>query len=175
MKMHLMVDIETMGQGSHAPVIELAVVEFDRSNVYRTFSSDVLPDFDRSVPDVGTIVWWTHQTANMPLNESAQEFDGVLVELGEWLGNLDIEGVWANAPSFDLVILHNLAATYRMDMPWGFRKYLDCRTLFRIGKAMNIKRVSPVVKHEAKHDAHAQAWSVININNELEKKGVKVL
>lgn len=173
--MHLMVDIETMGTGSFAPVIEIAVVEFDRTNVYRTFHSYVLPDFARSVPTASTIAWWNRQEVNMPLEEAAEELDGVLVDLVGWLGTLEIEGVWANAPSFDLVILHNLAQAYNMEMPWHIKQSLDCGTMFRIGKAMGIERSQPVIKHHAAHDAHAQAWSIINIHDVLMEKGVRIL
>lgn len=173
--MHLMVDIETLGRTSHAPVIEIAVVKFDHRAVHDSFTSQVYPDFDKCKPDVSTLAWWNKQEATCPIHEGAPSFPSVLAALGGWLGATQLEGVWANAPSFDLVILHNLAAAHGESMPWNFRQYCDMRTLARIGKKAGLKRPKPDKPHVAELDAIAQAQWVININKMLVGRGLRVL
>jgi len=170
--MHLMVDTETLGRNSHSPVIELAVVKFSRTQLIDSFTRKIRPSFHHSLPEVDTIAWWMQQQAEIPLNADAPEFPEILVQLGEWLGQSPLDGVWANAPSFDLVILHNLANAYNVKMPWMYRDYLDFRTLMRIGKKLGVKRTIPSLKHEALGDALAQAETVININRALGRGGI---
>ena len=173
--MHLMVDIETMGRNSHAPVIEIAVVCFDHLNVYDRFHSYVMPDFGVSAPEPATLAWWVEQEVDMPLRVDAPDFHDVIRKLGGWVRSIEVEGVWANAPSFDLVILHNLAQVSGTEMPWDHKLYRDFRTIRKCHAGLGVERVDPTVKHDAVADAEAQAWTIININNALTEKGVKIL
>lgn len=174
--MQLMADLETLGRSSHAPVIEIAVVKFNDEDIVDCFTSHVYPDFDVSKPDVSTLAWWNKQTAQCPLYEGAPGFASVLESLGGWLGAIPIDGVWANAPSFDLVILQNLASAYGMSMPWSYRQYRDMRTFGLLGRALGVPRPEAKEPHVARYDAIAQAEWVIAINKMLkERAGVSIL
>ncbi len=173
--MHLMVDIETLGITSRAPVIELAVVKFHDEDVLDGFSSHVYPDFSKSVPDVSTLAWWNKQEAKCPIHEGAPSFPSTIESLGGWLSNTPIDGVWANAPSFDLVILQNLADAHGISMPWAFRHFRDVRTVGVIGKRLGLTRPEPTTPHIALADAVAQAEWVVAINRATREKGVSFL
>lgn len=173
--MHLMIDTETLARNTNAPVIEIGIVQFNHKGIARMKGWHVLPNFDYSTPDVSTIAFWNRQTINMPLNMDAQEFDHVMEDIVGWLGLTEIEGVWANAPSFDLVILRNLAQQYHVEIPWYHKKERCCRTMFAIGEKLGIERLRTTNEHDAVEDARAQAQSIINIDRVLTRKGAGIL
>lgn len=173
--MHFMTDIETFGQGSHSPVIELAVVPFDKKEVHKGFFAPVRPDFNKSIPEADTIAWWFNQDVPCPVDMKSPDFPTVLSRLAGWLGKSPIDGVWANDPSFDLVVLHNLARAHDMEMPWTHKHYRAFRTFKQFGIKLGIERMRPEKEHNALADAVAQAWTVIHINKALIEKGVGIL
>jgi exodeoxyribonuclease VIII len=173
--MHLMIDIETLGTTPAAPVMEIGAVFFDRNNVYESFQSYVRPDFTRQQPDVSTLIFWNDQTIPMPLIEGAPSFPTVMRSLEGWLGDVPLEGIWANAPSFDLVILQQSALAHGMKRPFSYSLFRDCRTIFAIGKTLGVERTFPEIAHAAVEDAKAQARSIIDIHDAMLEKGIDLL
>lgn len=165
--MHLMVDIETLGSNSHAPVIEIGIVQFDGAGTYTSYESKVLGDFHVSMPDLSTIQFWLRQDIPCPISTKSPLWPQVLQEIVEWLGHTEVDGVWANAPSFDLVILHNLSQAYGIEFPFHFRTWRDCRTAGKIGYNLGVDRPRPKVAHSAVYDAIAQAEWMINVDQAL--------
>lgn len=169
MNTHIMLDIETLGTGSHAAVLSIAAVEFD------PWAKGDLACFHQGVTfesamkygrvDASTLEWWLkpeRADARHTLNNLAKEdLDNVLFAFGEWVGLLQPDKasvrMWGNGATFDNVVVGNAYAAVGYDKPWGFHGDRCFRTLKSMAKVKPPAVVG--VLHNALDDARLQvAW-----------------
>lgn len=187
MTKHIMVDLETMGTGSFAPIIALGATWFDPNvfdkKVFSSFEARISLKSNAEVglvPDASTIDWWmgnARDDARRALNQQEpKELPDVLEGFTQWVhdiaqdeativGSTPDVTVWGNGATFDNVILTNAYGRCGMERPWSYRG--DC--CFRTLRAMapGVKTVEYGVGHRALHDAISQALTMKKIVKKL--------
>ncbi|MFK2871789.1 3'-5' exoribonuclease, partial [Salmonella enterica subsp. enterica serovar Weltevreden] len=103
---HLMIDLETMGNGPYAPVISIGAVFFDlkTGETGGDFSVNVSLESSmryRARPDASTILWWMEQgeDARKSLTSDTQELSTALTWLSDFItkhANPKFVQVWGN-------------------------------------------------------------------------------
>ena len=169
--MHIMIDLETMGNRPNAPIIAIGAVAFDANGIDRELYEVV--DLDSSVRsgaviDPHTVMWWLQQSDEA--RASLVAMDGVtlskaLDKFSLWATVSDITGVWGNGAAFDNVIL---AESYRrLDKvaPWPFWKDKCYRTVK--GMYPDVKMERGGTHHNALDDARSQALHLIQMNETI--------
>ncbi|MGZ0803231.1 3'-5' exoribonuclease domain-containing protein [Kluyvera ascorbata] len=147
---HLMVDLETMGNKSNAPIVSIGAVFFDPNSgntgaeFYTVISLESSMLFG-GVPDAGTIIWWLKQSSEarsaiamadtITLIDALELFSDFISENSD-VGS-DVQ-VWGNGASFDNVILRSSYDRANIECPWHFRNDRDVRTMTEMGKAIGI-------------------------------------
>lgn len=143
----LIFDIETLGTKPDAIVVQVAAVLWnddtdDHVVLKQTWDLDTLTQHQagRSV-DYNTMLWWKNQSkdafntvfddsiSRLSADDFRLQFTEFMDVVNKYYGSNDIE-VWANSPSFDLVILESLLgiAIYK------YRNWRDQRTLEAVYK-----------------------------------------
>lgn len=166
-KFDVMLDLETMGHGPTAAIIQIGAVQFNETNILQQFRVNVA--LQSSVAygmstDEDTVDWWRGRAG------SASAFKGVahplpkaLDDFARWLNQLEGfregAGLWSKGPAFDAAILEY---AYRLmghdNPPWHYRQVSDQRTIERTALALG--RTQPVYSeppHDALLDAVSQA------------------
>ena len=176
MKIHVMLDLETMGNGSNAAIVSIGAVVFNPSNgqlgaefeeVINLSSAAYYSDIDAP-----TVTWWLSQgdearaiflkeTPKSSLKDALLKFNQWLADLGE---SKDI-CLWGNGAGFDNVILMNSFKATRIRPNFIHWNDLDVRTIVRMGRdilGINPKEtlVREGVHHSALDDAKFQAQYV---------------
>ena len=159
----IMIDIETLGTGPDAAILAIGAVAFnfdlpDTECFYRRIKLESAMDHGGTV-DASTIQWWMAQPeiARKELfSGEGQEIETVLNSFCLFINNLPITQIWANPPSFDLVILKSAADRVQIGMGlWNHRKERCYRTIAQT-VGLGIIRIPPTIPHHALHDALAQ-------------------
>lgn len=180
---HLMIDLETMGNGPYAPVISIGAVLFEpkTGEIGADFSVNVSLESSmqyRARPDASTILWWMKQSeeARESLTAEAYGLPEAIAKLFDFVSqnaNVKYVQVWGNGASFDCVILRNSYALVGQDAPWSWWNDRDVRTVVEMGKAIGFdpKRHMPFegTRHNALSDAIHQAKYVSAIWQKLIK------
>jgi len=169
---NIMVDIETMGQGSNAAIVAIGAVVFDTSGTGDEFYARISLEDAAKYGDIeaSTVLWWMAQ------NEAARgeitKRDGVL-QLSEVLYKFSLfihrhqgssgANIWGNGSDFDNVIIENAYKKVGRVAPWNFwnnRCYRTMKSTFR-----DVKLERNGVHHKAIDDARYQAMHLIEIAN----------
>lgn len=159
----VMVDIETLSTQPNAFVTQISAIAFDKEfNIIDTFSINI-DVWQRQLGahiDTKTVEFWQEQPRSVKKNVfggvASAEF--ALAGFNAWLDTLDINKIWANSPSFDLVILNDMFNRIRPgdnNLP-KFYKWLDVRTIKHIGTINNIDFSDLVNKHDSLDDCRNQ-------------------
>lgn len=166
----VMVDIETLSTRKDAVVISIGVAAFDDSKVIQTAGWAL--DFAHLVEghiDPKTVKWWSEQhecartysfNGRVRPAQAAGDFRMFLQQYGG-------EELWANDPTFDVVILRNWwdRAGGGGDFPSHYRHERSCRTIFaearRLGHNIDSAWANGSVAHNPVDDAANQARGVI--------------
>ena len=154
---HFIVDLETLGTDTSAIITQVGIAEmrltYDAYVITPLLACTV--DSTQQLitgrtfnPD--TLSWWTKQlneemlirTAALPRNTVSEVCTNVYDCLDSTLGKDDV--IWANSPSFDLMILEHFLNQYGYKTPWSFRQERDVRTLiyaaeYLLGKQVNFE------------------------------------
>ena len=168
--MKVMLDLETMGNGSNATIIAIGAVFFDSNSILSKFyvNIDRLSCEDRgSVSDESTIKWWSEQSeaAKSALLIDPEDVIDALQMFRDWLNDngaplKDIE-MWGNGAMFDNTILGNTYKMCNMQIPWSFWNDRCYRTVKSMNTEVKLNRVG--VHHNAVDDAESQALHLIDI------------
>lgn len=181
--MHAMIDIETLGIGHNVPMFELGLKLFrvneDMNGLGFSFHLE-----DRLVwhidlldvvlstgflPQQETVRWWQEQSYDPRVMPRVHLKDALLGLTGVFQKH-QVEFVWGNSPSFDLVILEQHYSALGLDKPWNFRMELDYRTIRWLYKTRyqgeTPKEVEGLVAHNAADDAEGQATTLIQMLKE---------
>jgi hypothetical protein len=136
MKLHLNIDIETIGARPDSVVLQVAGVKF---NPYAPVGEGIVDDFSFNLlisdqsdryRDPSTEKWWANQHPDVKASAWDQS-NGLLVnEFLEFftIWSKGVAGYWAQGPSFDYAILENLYRSNGKTEPWKFWQIRDSRT-----------------------------------------------
>jgi len=185
---HVMIDTETLGMGSRAVVKSIGAVVFDPDDIqmsmiklndpsYHFYKTISLSDADLEIGEISisTIEWWMCQDGEtrkelFTPNILAVSMKSALTALQQFFQEHKVVYVWANAPSFDLVILKHHYDAHGLDLPWPFRNELCVRTILHLANMplKNIEGYISRIKHHALEDAKFQAKGVLQAYRHLQ-------
>lgn len=164
----IMLDIETMGNGSRAAVIAIGAVAFDLNGVHAKFYAQC--SLESSVAlgmemDTSTVLWWLSQSdaarAAFKGNESADPVEEVLRLFSWFCMEHNVSGMWGNGATFDNVIMSNAYKLAGLEQPWKFWHDRCYRTVKSLYPDVKLARVG--THHNAVDDAESQAVHLIDI------------
>lgn len=166
---HVMVDLETLGNGSNAAIISIGAVAFDRTNgLGTTFCMNVDPQSCVDVGmkmDVSTVMWWMQQSdaARNVFTVKGAPIEVVLNEFKTWYPQGAC--LWGNGATFDNVILSNAFNAVGLSRPWHFTKDRCYRSLKALRPDISHPRSG--IYHHALDDAKYQAEHAIKLMTAL--------
>lgn len=173
--MHIMIDLETMGQRFDAPVVSIGAVYFDpeTGRLGDTFYAaiDITDAFRWGRPDGSTVKWWMGQDAlaRVAATEGEELLKSALERFSQWYAKSS--PVWGNGATFDISILEYAYGRLGGKQPWQFWDVRDCRTIKDIGSHLKVDtKVQQGVAHNALDDAKSQARWVSEIWMKLKGK-----
>ncbi|EAC2053837.1 TPA: 3'-5' exoribonuclease [Escherichia coli] len=178
---HLMIDLETMGTNTNAPIVVIGAVFFDPQ------TGEIGPVFyivinltdamnTGAVPDGGTIKWWLKQSseARAAILTDQVKLKDALSRFREFINECSDEKfvqVWGNGATFDNAILRTSYERLDIPCPWSYHNDRDVRTIVELGKTIDFdaRTVIPFegVRHNALDDARHQAKYVSAIWQKL--------
>ena len=161
--MKLMIDLETLGTRPNSVILSIGAVAFDEDKIHDEFYVNV--DLETSLPlgfeiDPSTVYWWLKQdkTAGELLDKNKFSIRWSINQLSEFIDKHDPNEIWANSPSFDLVMLKNAYGKVGRHVDWNFWVERDFRTFMAMARP---DRIYPKVAHNALEEAKAQAETLI--------------
>ncbi|HAH6533976.1 TPA: exonuclease [Escherichia coli] len=175
---HLMIDLETMGKNSDAPIISIGAIFFDPQ------TGDMGPEFSKTIDletaggviDRDTIKWWLKQSreAQSAIMTDEIPLDDALLQLREFIdensGEFFVQ-VWGNGANFDNTILRRSYERQGIPCPWRYYNDRDVRTIVELGKAIDFDARTAIPfegeRHNALDDARYQAKYVSAIWQKL--------
>ena len=172
MKRAGMVDIETLSSQSDAAVIAIGLCLFDEKEIIDSTEILIDPVLAPGHRDPDTYRWWCEQDSqvfNRMLSGDLPPWNacGAMAQvIEEW----NPKTLWANPPSFDIIILRNLFRVYNIEFPIHYTKERDFRTMKAFAKQMGIDYSAPYderTAHDAESDAICQAKALQIILRDL--------
>lgn len=178
--MHVMLDLETMGNSSTAAIVAIGAVVFNEEGFptpAREFYATV--DLESSVRegmsvDASTVYWWLQQSEEArkallapdkySLPSALGAFARFIRECPEYTKDREV-CVWGNGATFDNVILSNAYKLCEMQRPWSYQGDRCYRTVRNLAPRITVESVG--VAHNALDDAKYQANVLIAIAREL--------
>ncbi|ELT9934341.1 3'-5' exoribonuclease, partial [Escherichia coli] len=168
---HLMIDLETMGTNTNAPIVVIGAVFFDPQTgeigpVFYIVISLTDAMNTGAVPDGGTIERWLKQSseARAAILTDQVKLKDALSRFREFINEYSDEKfvqVWGNGATFDNAILRTSYERLDIPCPWRYYNDRDVRTIVELGKTIDFdaRTVIPFegVRHNALDDARHQA------------------
>lgn len=189
--MHIMIDLETMGQSSNCPVASIGAVAFNGENIGtledhmlagNTFEAvlDLSMQSNRKW-DGSTVYWWLNQEEaarnRIQKRPLLSPQDG-LMALREWIKKYQPmsgkDSFWSYGASFDLPILESMFRQYGVPNPITYWKGLCARTITSLGYPNKPPKIDDHLGHSALDDAHRQAVWLTDVFNRLRMAGFYV-
>lgn len=166
----VMVDLETLGNGSNAVIIAIGAVEFEATSgklgreFYCVVDGQSCVDAGMKV-DVSTVMWWMKQdtAARAAFNNAGEPLPYALQSFAAWLPTGAC--VWGNGATFDNVILSNAYRAIGLPQPWPFWGDRCYRTLKNLFPEVPLARTG--THHNALDDAKSQALHAIALLQKL--------
>lgn len=156
-----MTDIETMGNGSRAAIVQIAAVECDinTGETGATFKENVslASSLDAGLEvNASTILWWMEQSedAKKAVFSYYKPLAEVLLEFRNWItmrGGRDVM-IWGRSPRFDCGIIGDAYKALKQGIPWDFRNERCVRTIEAIDPAVKKAAVNTGVAHNGVDD-----------------------
>jgi len=169
----VMVDLETLGNGSNAVIISIGAVAFDPASgqIQSEFYTNVEPQscVDAGLKmDVSTVMWWMKQSdeARAAFTKPAVPIEIALDIFKAWYPQG--AGMWGNGATFDNVILDNAYKACNITRPWHYTKDRCYRTLKALRPDIKQDRVG--THHNALDDAKFQALHACKLLRSLGAK-----
>ncbi|EIO6566458.1 3'-5' exoribonuclease, partial [Escherichia coli] len=168
---HLMIDLETMGTNTNAPIVVIGAVFFDPQTgeigpVFYIVISLTDAMNTGAVPDGGTIEWWLKQSseARAAILTDQVKLKDALSRFREFINEYSDEKfvqVWGNGATFDNAILRTSYERLDIPCPWRYHNDRDVRTIVELGKTIDFDARTFIpfegVRHNALDDARHQA------------------
>lgn len=163
---HCMVDTETLGLNSRAPIIQIGLVFFTIEGIQT--QSELTIDFDDALKygeaDGSTIKWWLEQdkAAQKTLFKNPRPAEDAADVVEKLIQAQNPNYFWAHA-TFDFPIVNNLFRALGRKTPIPFRTSYDLRTLEHfVGNDIEWEKREGVY-HNALDDATYQAKHAIKM------------
>lgn len=185
--MDIMLDLETLGVGDNAAIIQIGACRFyphvglDPSEG-RQFSQNV--DWESQgmgTLEPGTVQWWNSQSEEAREKvwdqSEALPLCDALVQFSIWVGRTPVQpqiSIWANAPDFDLRLLRQAFERVGYGYPFQHRQHRDMRTLVKEFGMPEDKPTFVGLEHNALDDAVHQAQWVTNIMKRMDDKRAEI-
>jgi len=183
---HITFDLETLGNGYNAPVVQIGAVKFtNEGSIIDQFEATInwqdLKKYDFDI-DYSTIQWWIQQSEEARtalFTGSIMNLKKALNEFRKWIGDVKEYHYWSHA-TFDAPILANVCRQVGVDVFIPFRLQCDIRTLTMLAGRVDIERLG--VAHNALDDAIYQSQYIslmlqklktYDTNREAESASVK--
>lgn len=180
MTKHIMLDLKTMGSGSHAAIVAIGAVVFSpSSSEIESNEFYAVVDLNSSAHygnlDASTVQWWLQQDheARAIFNDEQQKdtLEFALQKLNHWLQKIGSKKeiqIWGNGSGFDNVILTNAFKACGITPHFSHWNDRDVRTIVEMGRViLNIDPKKTMtregVHHSALDDAKFQARYVSDI------------
>jgi exodeoxyribonuclease VIII len=167
---NVMIDLETLGNGSDAVIISIGACEFSvDEGLGRTFYMRVDPQscVDAGLKmDVSTVMWWMQQSDQARAafkGKGAVPLEFMLAELATWYPAGAC--LWGNGATFDNVILSNAYKAVKGQRPWEFWNDRCYRTLKALRPDVKMERAG--THHNALDDAKDQSVHAIALLKSL--------
>ncbi len=178
---HLMIDLETMGTNTNAPIVVIGAVFFDPQTgeigpVFYIVISLTDAMNTGAVPDGGTIEWWLKQSseARAAILTDQVKLKDALSRFREFINEYSDEKLvqaWGNGATFDNAILRTSYEHLDIPCPWRYYNDRDVRTIVELGKAIDFDARTAIPfegeRHNALDDARYQAKYVSAIWQKL--------
>ncbi|EFN7178195.1 exonuclease [Escherichia coli] len=178
---HLMIDLETMGTNTNAPIVVIGAVFFDPQTgeigpVFYIVISLTDAMNTGAVPDGGTIEWWLKQSseARAAILTEQVKLKDALSQFREFINEYSDEKfvqVWGNGATFDNAILRTSYERLDIPCPWRYHNDRDVRTIVELGKVIDFDARTAIPfegeRHNALDDARYQAKYVSAIWQKL--------
>jgi len=158
----IMIDIETMGNGSNSAIVSIGAVKFDMTSgetgdtFYQKVDLQSCIDIGLTVK-ASTIMWWLDQNEEARKELTKGEHVSITYALNLFSDYCNTKNlIWGNSPRFDLGIMHDAYRAIKKEIPWNFRNERDVRTL--VGFEPDIKQnyVYKGYAHNALDDCYNQ-------------------
>lgn len=163
---HVTFDLETLGRGSHAPIVQLAALAFDGDGrALFTFDRRIAltgVDLKRFEPDISTIEWWMAQSEEARMrvfhSEGRVGLHRALTDFSFWLSAIpNRKRFWSHA-TFDPPNLCNAYEVLGLENPISYKNFMDIRTLAMLaGDVEVLPRESFGPAYDAAADCRFQA------------------
>lgn len=182
----IMIDLETLGTAPGSVITQIGMCAFSPRDGNPNVESTFIRIDPQSALDCGltvswaTISWWLQQDhdARMKMagKEGALELWQALKQMNEWIVDKGDERVqvWGNGSNFDIGLLEVALAKVGQKPAWHFRNIRDQRTITHLDVLhddLQLNWASPLVAHDAREDAIAQAQNVRMCIRKLEGLG----
>jgi hypothetical protein len=163
---HIMLDLETLGNGPTAAIIAIGAVRFDlehytvNEEFYTLVDAGSCQRYGLTI-DARTVEWWAQQSdeaRSILWNRLRSDLPTALVAFNEFLAGVEIGWdeltVWGNGSTFDNVIIRNAYSCTHLPRPWSDWQDFCFRTM---KKMFPIDYKPDGIKHNALDDAKNQA------------------
>lgn len=159
---HVMMDIETLGNKMGAPVLS-AGLAYRKHGVLHTFETHFNLDSQfKKNPTLNqdTLKWWMKQSDNaravferLPDSSPADyTVHDAIRELGRFLADIKEDYyIWGYGANFDEPMMEALCTKYGMETPWKYRQSMCFRTIKRMYPSVTVPDVG--TSHRAVDDA----------------------
>lgn len=170
MSRHVMLDLETMGQGKDAAIISIGAVRFNpkednfQDQFYKTVNLKSAQRAGGKI-DAETVLFWMKQNdeaRGILCGDDSVLIDTALNEFSTWLREKPLEGLWGNGSDFDNVILEGAYLRLAKTPPWSYKVNRCYRTMTNM---YPFTQHDPFkgIKHNALDDAVHQAKQLCRI------------
>jgi hypothetical protein len=159
--MEMMLDLETLGNGPFAAVVQIGAASFNEDGMFDSFLSQV--SFESAARhgkmDAVTIRWWMGQSeeARTILTAGTDTLHEALTKLTNFYCLHGCKGVWGFGATFDNIIIRNAYSRTELKCPWHFRDDRCFRTLAALFPDDKWPERSVHTRHNARDDAERQA------------------
>lgn len=167
---HIMVDMETMGKKSNAPIVSIGAVLFNPATgilgetFYKVVSLESSVSWGAEI-DPSTVIWWLKQSPEARsaiANDDAIKLDDALLMFTDFVlenvtGGRKKAQVWGNGATFDNTILRSSFDLACLDCPWDYWNDRDVRTMVELGRAIGFDPKTAIPFEGDRHNALADA------------------
>jgi hypothetical protein len=138
---HLMLDIETMSSAPDAAVIAIGARLFTHEGLSKGFEVFIDTNAASHIGSVSdeTMQWWSKQDVREQVFNGTCHPADAFFRFTEFVRLHKPDTIWANSPSFDVVIMRHLAKQVGLTFPFHYRDERDCRTLYWMGRELEIE------------------------------------
>lgn len=159
---HVMLDLETLGNGNNAVPISIGACRFTATEILDSFHVAIDPESCEQYGlkmDASTILWWfdpgRDEARQRWLSMQKVDLPSVLTGFSQWLQQSPVLAIWGNGSTFDNVILRSAYKAAGLEYPVKFWQDQCYRTIKNRTPQIGIVREG--THHDALDDAISQA------------------